>query len=101
MHVVPPVHAGPVPHAHPPVAEQESAVDALHATQAAPPTPQSAAVGGVTHVGPVQQPIGQLVAVQLLQTPPEQVAPPVHRLHIAPAVPHSVSVVIVTQAPAP
>lgn len=75
---------------------------------AAPPAPQLVAVGGETQVAPLQQPLGQLAALQT-QTPPTQrwptthipfapqrQPPPVHEsaragshaTHAAPLVPH-------------
>jgi hypothetical protein len=63
--------AAEVPHLHAPPL-QLSAVVALQAVQAAPVVPHVAVVGGDTHVVPLQQPAGQLVALHTH-------APPTHR----------------------
>jgi hypothetical protein len=60
-------HAAPEPHAQAPFA-QRSAV-ALQAVQVLPAVPHDAVVTGVTHALPLQQPLGQLVALQT-QAPP-------------------------------
>jgi hypothetical protein len=57
----PDAHALEVPHRHAP-AVQRSAV-ALHAAHDAPGAPHCAAVVGLTQVLPLQQPLGQLVAL--------------------------------------
>lgn len=90
---------------------QLSAFAVSQVVQAAPVVPQAVAVGGETHVVPLQQPLGQLVALQT-QAPPTQRCPtahmalaphrqpaPVHAsarvasqvTHAAPLVPHWVS----------
>jgi hypothetical protein len=60
----PPAHAAPVPQAQAPEAAQESASELLQATHAAPPVPHSAAVGGFTHVVPLQHPAAHEVLSQ-------------------------------------
>jgi hypothetical protein len=47
---------------------------ASQVTQAAPPVPH-AVTDAVAQVSPEQQPPGQFVGVQLLQTPPLQILP--------------------------
>jgi hypothetical protein len=87
LQAVPAGHGGPLPHAHCPVAEQRSVVSMSQRPHAAPGAAH-AVFDSRMHVGPEQQPIGQLVAVQLLQTPPEQV-PPSHEAHWRPLAPHA------------
>ena len=74
MHTqLPPTHACPAPHAaedphlQTPAVEQLFAIVESHAAQAAPPTAHVAKAGAV-HVAPEQQPLAQLVEVQLVQT---------------------------------
>ena len=74
-HSVPPPHAGLVPQRHSPEVVQRLARVTSQVTQAAPLTPQAATVA-VEQVAPEQQPLGQLVALQPLHTPPEQVCAP-------------------------
>ncbi len=71
-----------------PVDVHRSATDELQATHAAPPIPQRAADGG-SHVGPLQQPVGHVAALQELHTPPEHVPPSSHCPQGAPAVPQA------------
>ena len=70
-----------------PLAEQLSARVASQAAQTAPPRPQ-VDVPGMLHVAPEQQPLAQLVALQLLQTPAVQVALTGQVSQASPAVPH-------------
>lgn len=58
------MHAGRAPHWQVPVAEQLSAVVRSHATHVPPPTPQVASEFGV-QTPVAQQPVGQLVALQV------------------------------------
>jgi len=71
------VQAADAPHWHLPVAEQLSALSALHAMHDPPPDPQFATVGGSTHAAPEQQPEGQDTELQT-QTPPEHMSPTEH-----------------------
>ena len=64
--------AAAVPQRQVPVASQVSAFAGSQVLQAAPAMPQVAGALGV-QVGPLQQPVGQELAVQPLQTPPVQV----------------------------
>ena len=82
---------GPLPHAHWPCALHESARSGSQAMHAEPAVPQVVAVP-CRHCGPEQQPLGQLVAVQLLQTPAAQVPPPGQFWHSRPAAPHAAAV---------
>ena len=61
-HCCPLAQAACVPHAQVPVLEQLSAV-IPQLVQAAPGMPQSDVVVGVAHVVPLQQPVGQVVAL--------------------------------------
>lgn len=79
-------HAGPPPHVHAPPA-QPSAVGP-HDTHAEPASPHALADVGETQLDPEQHPPGQLVALQLVQTPAEH-DPLLHALHAAPPVPHA------------
>jgi hypothetical protein len=78
------MHAGPVPHLQLP-AVQLSASVALHAVQAVPPAPQ-AAIRGVLHVDPEQQPDVH-VTEQAVQTPALHEPVP-HETQAVPAEPH-------------
>ena len=60
---------------------------------ARPVEPHAIAVGGDTHVEPEQQPVAQLAALQLEQTPPPHVLPPVHVEHAKPPVPQALALV--------
>jgi hypothetical protein len=78
-----------------------------HATQAAPFAPHCAAVGGVTHDVPLQQPVGQSVELQYgTQLCPVHSLPALHATHAAPPVPQSALAVpgwqlpLVSQQPA-
>jgi hypothetical protein len=73
-HALPAGHAGPVPHWQVPFAVQVSAVARSHVMQAPPAAAHALAERG-TQVEPEQQPIGHVVAVQLLHTPPVHVSP--------------------------
>ncbi len=64
-------------------------------TQAAPPRPH-AVVDGALQVVPEQQPPGQLVVLQLLQTPPAQIRP-AQSWQTAPPAPHALLAVPVKQ----
>ena len=55
-------------------------------------------MGGATHVPPLQQPVGQVVALQPLQTPIEHI-PPGHVWHAFPPVPHAPGSSVVTHIP--
>jgi hypothetical protein len=88
-HVLPAGHAGPVPHWHVPLAVQVSAVCRSQLVHAPPAAAHALADRG-TQVEPEQQPFAQLVAVQLLQTPPVQVLPLVHAAQLRPPAPHAV-----------
>ena len=68
-HRCPAEHAARPPHVQFPAALQPSDRRS-HATQAAPGAPHAVAVGGETQVAPEQQPDAQLVALQLVHTPP-------------------------------
>jgi hypothetical protein len=72
-----------------------SARVASHATHAAPPVPQVTA-DDVAHVDPEQQPLGQLVVLQSLQTPPAQIRP-AQSWQAAPPAPHALLAVPVRQ----
>lgn len=69
------------------MAAQLSARDGSQVTQAAPPSPH-AVVDGALQVVPEQQPPGQFVVLQLLQTPPAQMRP-AQSWHAAPPAPHA------------
>jgi hypothetical protein len=87
----PAAHAVALPHVHVPPEEQPSAV-APHGEQVPPPAPHSA-VDGVRHCEPLQQPVEQVVALQLAQLPPLQKGcEPVHTWHAPPPDPHRVLV---------
>ena len=73
--LVPPPHAAFAPQRHSPVAAQLSARDTSQGTHAAPPDPQAEAEPGVVQVGPEQQPLAQVAAVQLPQAPAMQLSP--------------------------
>jgi hypothetical protein len=114
-HRCPARHGGPAPQRHAPL-PQLSASNVLQLTHAAPPVPHAVLTGGATHVLPLQQPLGQLVASHThtpttqrwpaahaaapphRQLPPEQlsaVAP--HAVHAAALVPHCAAVGGLTQ----
>ena len=59
----PAAHCALLPQPHAPFV-QRSARTGSQLTHAAPPVPQAATSGGATHVSPLQQPLGQLVALQ-------------------------------------
>lgn len=80
-----------MPHAHWPCALQLSLRFGSHAKHAEPEVPQFVPERA-RHCGPLQQPFGQLVGVQLLQMPPSHVPPPGQLWHTRPAVPHAVEV---------
>lgn len=87
----PVAHGPPVPHEHAPaVHRSERTSQAMHTL---PPVPHAATVGGDEHVAPEQQPLAQLVALQLVQAPPAHVLPPVHVAQAAPPEPHDASLV--------
>jgi hypothetical protein len=86
--VEPAGQGAPLPHAHRPWALHESVVCGSHARHAEPATPHALSERA-RHVGPEQQPFGQLVAVQLLHTPPSHVPLPGHVWHWRPAEPHA------------
>jgi hypothetical protein len=94
----PALHTGPPPQLHAPPAEQESARAVSQPTHTAPPLPQ-AATDGVLQVLPEQQPLGQLVALHPLHTPPVHTCPAGHTPHAAPPAPHDAAVVPATHAP--
>ncbi|MEP6652412.1 MAG: hypothetical protein ABJA82_03585 [Myxococcales bacterium] len=73
--VVPPPQAALAPQRHSPVMAQLSAREASQVTQAAPPVPQALAAPAVVQVGPEQQPLAQVAAVQFPQAPPEHISP--------------------------
>jgi two-component system phosphate regulon sensor histidine kinase PhoR len=81
--------AGPPPQAQLPAAHP-SATMGSQATHAAAPAPHAPSEGTV-HVGPEQQPPGQLCALQPVQTPPWQLSPAAHGAQAAPPVPHAPS----------
>ena len=58
-----------MPQLHAPAAEQLSVAEATHAAHAAPATPHVANCDAV-HVAPAQHPLGQLLGVQPVHTPP-------------------------------
>jgi hypothetical protein len=72
--LVPAAQAGLVPHWHPPGMAHMSARAGSQVTQAAPPPPQAISPP-MLHVGPEQQPCGQVSGLQALQTPPMQGPP--------------------------
>ena len=76
-------------------AAQLSARVGSQATHAAPPGPQ-VAVDGVAQVEPEQQPPGQFVVLQSLQTPPAQIRP-AQSWQAAPPAPHALLAVPVRQ----
>jgi hypothetical protein len=61
--------------------------------------PHSVTVGGVTHVAPLQHPVGQVAGEQPLHTPAVHV-PPGQIWQAFPPVPHAPGSSVVTQAPA-
>ena len=71
---LPAPHAAWLPHWHWPVTAQLSAWLGSQVTQAAPPSPQ-VVLDGAAQVDPEQQPPGQFVVLQSLQTPPPQMRP--------------------------
>lgn len=81
-------HGGPEPHAHAPRAQLSERPS--QAMQAAPAVPH-ALVDGVAHVAPEQQPLAQLVALQLVHTPLAHVPPVPQFAHAVPPVPHAVA----------
>jgi len=91
-HTWPLTHAVAPPHVQAPLAEQPSAAEPQF-VHVAPAVPQAAAVGGVVHVLPEQQPIGQLVELQPLHAPLLQVWPLGHIVHMPPAAPHALGLV--------
>ena len=82
----------PLPQAQAPLAEQLSAFVVSQAVQVAPPLPQ-VEVPGMLQVAPEQQPLAQLVALQLLQTPAVQVALTGQLSQVSPAVPQALAVI--------
>jgi len=89
--LVPAPQAGPPPHRHPPAAAQLSARLGSQVVQAAPAVPQAMGVGMVVQVEPEQQPL-QLLALQLLHTPPAQ-GPSPQFWQTPPPLPHIAAVV--------
>lgn len=79
---------GPEPHAHAPATQPSERPS--HATQAAPAVPH-ALCEGVAHVVPEQQPLAQLVALQLAHAPLAHVPPAPQLAHAVPPVPHAVA----------
>lgn len=63
VHATPALHCAPPPHLHCP-ATHASAAPALHVVHAAPPVPHAVSVLPAMHVEPLQQPLGQLAALQ-------------------------------------
>jgi hypothetical protein len=90
-------HTALVPHMQVPPA-QLSARAASHATHRMPPVPQLPAPGAL-HVGPVQQPSGQVETLQPLQRPVAQVSGAGQASHWLPPPPQAAGSVPATQAP--
>jgi hypothetical protein len=90
-------HDGPLPQRHSPAPEQPSARTGSQATHTEPAVPQVAADARL-HVGPEQQPFGQLCALQLSQAPPTQRLAP-QSWQLAPPAPQASSAVPATQRP--
>ena len=90
MQLRPPAQAGPLPQRQLPFV-QLSAVAGSQATQA-PPTEPQVASEGVLQLVPLQQPLAQVVALQLLQAPLVQVSEPGQASHVRPELPQAVGV---------
>jgi hypothetical protein len=91
VHFCPATQADPVPHLHTPAVHESERLGS-QATHPRPPVPHLAIVGGVTHVLPSQQPVGQL-AEQFAQAWLVQGSPTAQAAQAAPPVPHAVGVV--------
>jgi hypothetical protein len=91
----PAAHTAPLPHLQAPPA-QVSARTGSHALHWAPAVPHCAAVVAVTQLEPLQQPLGQLAAVQPAHTWLVQVCP-LHDAQVVPPMPHWVLLVPVWQ----
>jgi hypothetical protein len=90
--ICPTPHAVCPPHVHVPPAEQPSAF-VPQVVHVPPPAPHSLVEGDVTHTEPLQQPLGQVVPLQLAQLPPLQNgSDPVQELHAPPPAPQYVLV---------
>src|SRR5207237_971230 len=74
-----------------------SATVRLQLWQAAPAAAQALAVVGLTQLGPLQQPLGQRVALQPVQTPASQLPPSPQLPQAPPPEPHCESESLVTQ----
>jgi hypothetical protein len=98
-HTLPMPHAVLVPQRHSPEALQRLARVRSHVTHAEPLEPQLPRAAAV-QVAPEQQPLGQLPALQPLQTPPVQVWAP-QSWQVPPPLPHAAFVAPLVQvAPA-
>jgi hypothetical protein len=73
-HSVPMEHGAEEPQRHSP-SKQRSVVVSLHVVHTSPVSPQSLKVGGATQSVPLQQPLGQVVELQLAQAPLSQGLP--------------------------
>jgi len=82
----PDAHGDPVPHAHAPLAQRSER--ASHAMQAVPPDPH-VLTDDAEHVLPLQHPLAQLVALQLVHAPPTHESPALHVAQAAPPAPHA------------
>jgi hypothetical protein len=94
-HTVPMPHAGLVPQRHSPEALQRLARVRSQVTQAEPLEPQLP-IAAAVQVAPEQQPLGQLPALQPLQTPPVQVWAP-QSWQVPPPLPHAAFAVPLVQ----
>jgi hypothetical protein len=90
-HTWPAPQGKPDPQVQMPVVEHVSVFVGSHAVQATPITPHVANDDGVLHVGPEQQPDGQLVEVHPLHVPEVQV-PGLHDWQAPPPLPQTVIV---------
>lgn len=93
-------HSAFEPQRQVPAASHPLARIGSHALQAAPPVPQSAAVGAATQVEPLQQPLAQFEALQPAHTWAVQLWPP-QDAQTAPFLPHSVLSVPALHCPVP
>jgi hypothetical protein len=85
--ICPDAHAVTPPHVQTPAGEHPSALVVSHGLHVPPPAPHSL-VEGVRHCAPSQQPLGQVVPLQLAQLPPLQNGwAPAHELQVPPPEP--------------
>lgn len=84
----PEAHGGPEPQEHTPRVQPSDRRSQV--TQAAAPVPHALAVGGV-HAAPLQHPLAQVAALQLLQVPALHVSPALHAVHALPPEPQALA----------